>query len=231
MTKKFNQPTIEAKVETMEPPIMDKVIDFVTDNLNSVLYAGLGLLLLISILFFFFTPSKGSEIRHVAEANQLYHTLLETPKEEVSRALTPLTKLLNQAPDLKMKYTPLVAQALLSKGLSKEAEQFAPAAFERLQQNGLASYESFAKSSLNSSVQGFEALKESLSADQTSTLYAATLLELSALYQKVGRPTDEKAAIEELLGLDSPAASRLLLQVRHGELSLGDYLKERVKAL
>lgn len=166
------------------------------------------------------------------------------------QALDELLAILKRRPELNTKYQAPLAQYFLNRGEPQNAEFYANRAFDRLTENGFTHYRDFASTALvlagpntQQAEQEIQSLQQQLLTPETeeapkqTMLFVMNTLRLGMLEQKLGNAEKERAAWELLLVkppehlITVEESKALLSQLAMGELTLLDYLQERLVQL
>lgn len=207
-------------------------VQWISQNGRSLLWLLLGLIALF-LIGYRLLGTGGSKITSYFTADKEMSLFL-AGGSEAKESLEKLSTILSNNPDLQPKYDGRIAQKLMDRGEISASWPFADRTLTRLSQEHLLRFYDYSTTTLLIEKEHFpEALEQALALQQKineneSALYAANLLRIAMLNQKLGNKSEELKTwrtLKQNLKQDSPVLSAL----SEGKLSLLDYIAFREK--
>jgi predicted negative regulator of RcsB-dependent stress response len=256
--------TIVHKQSFLDSFDADTIVDWLSRNSKNIIYVFLSLIALFILVYRLSSSHTVKSEKDYFQAASDFSAFMRdnSDGEAVTQeAFGRLTTLINSHPELHSAYDGAIAQTLLNRGQTAEAKPFIVNTLNRIQDEGLKLYNSFASTTLLISESQYEeALKASQTLHQTmleelnkgigedrsfsEVLFAFNLLRIAMLHQQLKNNNEELLAWQQwksYSGLDraskkptiiNPMAFRVIIQqLATGNIALPDYIAYREKAL
>lgn len=238
--KKNKHSTLEAALEKSDLSdsfAENPIVQWISENGRNILWFLL-VLLTLSILAYRFLSTPGGSISEYFAADREFNLFLtsersETGANQAQESLNKLTKILKRHPELHAKYDGRIAQALIVRGDYQAALPFAERTLSRISDEHVPLYRNYASTTLLIEAQQYpQALEQATQLQATlnekSALYAANLLRIATLNQKMGHNKEELQAWQLLKKtLTEPMAEAW----QEGNISMLDYIAYREKEI
>ncbi|MCE5317403.1 MAG: hypothetical protein LLG04_08570 [Parachlamydia sp.] len=245
---------MKKKNETLES-VLDKsdlsdtfaehpIVQWISQNGRSLLWLLLGLVALFLIGYRLLSGYGGSGAKDYFAVDKELGTFLtanrsETGAAQAKESLEKLTRLLNNHPDLRAKYEGLIAQELIVRGDATAALPLAERTLARVSKEHIPLYSDYSattllieKGSYPEALNQATALQAKLNEKDSSGLFAANLLRIAMLNQKLGKKEDELKAWQTLnVNLTKEDNDQVVRALSEGRLSILDYIAFREKEL
>lgn len=233
------------------------VVQWFAENGKSLLYA-LGILILFFILGYKLATSGGSQSEaDYLHAQSEFARFQDSDQREVQEeSYQRLVTLMDRHPELHAKYDGLLAQTLLNRSQTAEAQKFATAALERTKTENDPYYTDFAQTTVligeekySEALQRAQALQQKMlplvsqEKNYGGLLYANNLVRIGMLQQQLGDKKGELQTWQEwkkLAGLSKESSGAQIdplsfLAINdlysEGKISLVEYIDFRMKTL
>lgn len=240
-----------------EEPFADRLAHWVQQHGPTVLYAGVGIVVLLLAMYAWSYRNAGDDEADYLKASVAYSefsiTGADVADPAASAAFVQLKEVLARHPDLSSRYDGLIAQTFLRLGDMKMALSYGQRALKQLTRENLPFYEDYSKTSLLiADGNDAEALKraefltkkmnESLLANGRDEqargfgdiLFLSNLLRQAMLQEKMNNAEGELLAWQELqraAETNTEAFARVAAVFKTGKIELNDYIEVRKKAL
>lgn len=220
------------------------IVQWISQNGRSLLYALLGLVALFLIGYRLMGGQGSNSAKDYLSVEREMGIFLAAERSETGAAqakdsLDKLTRLLNKYPDLRAKYEGLIAQQLIVRGDVAAAIPLAERTLARISQEHIPLYSQYSQTTLliekGSDAEALEqatALQAKVNEKDASGLFAANLLRMAMLNQKLGKKNDELKTWQILKEtLTQSDNDQLVRALSEGRISILDYIAFREKEL
>ncbi len=240
--KKNTHPHNALPMADLHPSLDENpIIHWFVQNGKTLLYLLMGLLLLLVIGYrFIWGKTAKSEVEFLKAQNDFAIFQKEpapSTTETQDNALQNLLSLLERHPELHPKYDGLLAQTLLMRNKIDSADKLEKGALERTKQENAPLFTDYAETTLliaqnhyPEALQRALALKEKLSQEENSILFALNLLRIASLQQQLGLAQDELKTWQQWKqSAESPAFQTVNQLFTFGRVTLLNYIEAKEK--
>lgn len=210
---------------------------WLTQNGLTLLWMLLGIAVTCILLFRFFLGESENIEKQYTQAEVYFSQVIDPSisSDMADESLAKLNALLQQSPELQVKYDGPLAQALILRKDPEKASLYLERALKRTHKDHSPFYADFARTSLLIAQENYE---EALSSSQKlqqkiaeipfdQTLQAINLLRIGSLQQKLGLKNEEHETWNSWL--QSFQNWENLQYFQEGKVSLIDYIKARIE--
>lgn len=208
------------------------LVQWISHNGRTLLWLILTLIALSLLGYRLIGGSAGGSAKDYLVAENEMRLFLKSDKSEES--LLKLTQLLKSHPELQAKYDGEIAQTLMSRGDAAAALPFAERTLKRLSKEPTPFYREYAATAMAIANKQYpEALAQAQELQTKiqktdSALYAANLLRIATLQQRLGQKSEELKSWQQLKLLKRES---FMQKIAEGDLTLLDYIAFREKEL